>query len=261
MKWLKLISLIALGLYLAFTAIVYFAQRKFLYFPPSVYLTPAGVNLDGFTEIPLRSDTGDELLAWWSPPADEIAPVILFFHGNGSAVFSNHDIYRDLAGQGYGVLGAGYPGYPGSDGKPAQPTIETAARAHHAFLIRQDISTDRIVYFGTSLGSGIAAQLAEQHPPKLLIMDAPLPFLPVGWLMKDQYRSDKALKDLNMPLIWIHGTADRVIPLSQGQKLFDGYTGPKSAHIIEAGQHTNLWGLGGREIVLGALADIKTENK
>ena len=72
--------------------------------------------------------------------------------------------------------------------------------------------------------------------------------------MKDKFESDKALAGLDVPMIWIHGTADRIVPLSQGRKLYDGYGGPKTAHIIEGGQHTNLWFLGGREIVLNALA-------
>ena len=79
------------------------------------------------------------------------------------------------------------------------------------------------------------------------------PFLPVKLLMKDQYKSDRALTGLDIPLIWTHGTADNVVPISQGQKLFDSYRGPKQAHIIQDGQHTNLWGLGAREIIITAL--------
>jgi len=83
----------------------------------------------------------------------------------------------------------------------------------------------------------VAAQLAVRHKPTLLIMDAPfnsvldmgkkqVPWLPVSLLMKDKFQSDKALANLDVPLIWIH----------------------------QNGQHTNLWFLGGREIVLNALA-------
>ena len=264
MKWLKLILLAGLILYLILTAIVYTLQRQFLYFPPSLYLTPQAVGLDGFEEITLNTEAGDKVTAFWSPPADENDKVVMFFHGNGSAVFSNHDIYRDIAAQGIGVLGVGYPGYPGSSGTPSQPAIERASKIQREFLIDKGIEPGRLVYFGTSLGSGVASQLAENHPPALLILDAPfnsildmgrrqLPFLPVKLLMKDQYRSDEAIKNLNVPMIWTHGTADKVVPITQGQKLYDGYNGPKSAHIIEGGQHTNLWGLGGKTIVLNAL--------
>ena len=264
MKWLKFILLAGLILYLILTAIVYTLQRQFLYFPPSLYLTPQAVGLDGFEEITLNIEAGNKVTAFWSPPADENDKVVMFFHGNGSAVFSNHDIYRDIADQGIGVLGVGYPGYPGSSGTPNQPAIERASEIQREFLIDKGIEPDRLVYFGTSLGSGVASQLAENHPPALLILDAPfnsildmgrrqLPFLPVKLLMKDQYRSDEAIKNLNVPMIWTHGTADKVVPITQGQKLYDGYNGPKSAHIIEGGQHTNLWGLGGKTIVLNAL--------
>lgn len=264
MKWLKRIVLATSVFYATLTAVIFLLQRNFLYFPPQFYLSPEAVELPGFDEIALSNEDGTKLTAFWSPPASKTDKVVLFFHGNGSAVYSNHDIYRDLAAKGIGVLGVGYPGYPGSEGRVSQAAIMDAAKTYGEFVLGQGISPDRLVYFGTSLGSGIAAQLAEQYPPSLLILEAPfnsildmarrqMPFLPVRLLMKDQFRSDEALMGLKVPMIWMHGTADNVVPLSQGQKLFDGYSGPKTALIIKDGQHSNLWFLGGREIVLSAL--------
>ena len=140
-----------------------------------------------------------------------------------------------------------------------------AAKTQYEWILAQGIKPENIIFYGTSLGSGVAAQLTAKHQPSLLVMDAPfnsildmgrkqVPWLPVSLLMKDKFQSDKAIAGLKVPLIWIHGTADRIVPIAQGQKLYDGYEGPKSAHVIEGGQHTNLWFLGGRDIVLGALA-------
>jgi len=263
MKWLKLIFLAALTLYLIAAAAVFLLQRKLLYFPPSLYLTPVAVGVE-MDEVEYTHDQVS-ITGWYAPPSDPDGKVVMVFHGNGSAVFSNHDIFRDLMAAGYGVWSVGYPGYPGSQGKPTQEALVTAAERQYDLLLAQGVTPENIVFYGTSLGSGVAAQLAAKHRPALLIMDAPfnsvldmgrkqVQWLPVALLMKDKFQSDKALADLDMPLIWIHGTADRVIPVSQGQKLYDGYDGPKTAHIIEGGQHTNLWFLGGREIVLEALA-------
>jgi pimeloyl-ACP methyl ester carboxylesterase len=245
-------------------------QRKLLYFPPNVYLTPSVVGVPEMTEIEIRfSDRAGWATAWYIPPANPDGKVVMVFHGNGSAVYSNHDIFRDLMAQGYGVWSVGYPGYPGRSpilAKPSERNLVAGAEVQYEHLMEvESIKPENIIFYGTSLGSGVAAQLAAKHQPSLLIMDAPfnsvldmgrkqLPWLPVSLLMKDKFQLDKALKGLDVPLIWIHGTADRVIPISQGQKLYDGYNGPKSAHIIEGGQHTNLWFLGGREIVLDALA-------
>jgi len=216
MIWLKRILIGALFIYLLICIAVYFAQRKLLYIPPQDYLSPAQVGLPDMAELTLTPQT----TSWWLPPNTPDKKTILFFHGNGSAVFSNHDIFADLIAQGHGVLSVGYPGYPSKDGiskqGPSQARITAAAIANYQFALDQNIAPETIVFFGTSLGG-------------------------------------KALAGLDIPIIWTHGTADSIVPLSQGQKLFDGYDGPKTAHIIAGGQHTNLWGLGAREIVLEAL--------
>jgi len=260
MRWLKRIILTALTLYLIAAAAVFMLQRKLLYFPPNFYLTPTAVGVPEMTEI------GGGAGGWYVPPSEPDGKVVMVFHGNGSAVYSNHDIFRDLMDEGHGVWSVGYPGYPGSDWKPTQENLVISAKRQHNLLLdAHGVAPENVVFYGTSLGSGVAAQLAAEHQPALLIMDAPfnsvldmgrkqLPWLPVSLLMKDKFQSDKALAGLDVPLIWIHGTADEIIPISQGQKLYDGYSGPKSAHVIEGGQHTNLWFLGGRDVVLGALA-------
>jgi len=83
-----------------------------------------------------------------------------------------------------------------------------------------------------------------------------MPFLPTSLLLKDKWNSAKALKTLEVPLVWIHGTEDRIVWMSQGQKLYDGYGGPKSAHIIAGANHTNTWLNGGKQIVLTALESL-----
>ena len=272
MKFLKLILKLAVIAYLVVTAFVFFPQRNFQYFPPDVYVTPQAAGVD-MEEVRFQSrtlPTGEVeaiLTYWYAAPSSDSAPVIMFFHGNGSAVYSNSHIFSDLMAGGYGVLSVAYTGYPGSGGRAAQEAIVRAANFQRDWLSSQGITDERIVYFGTSMGTGVAAQLTAHKPPALLIMDAPfnsmldmgklrMPFLPVSLLMKDKFRSDVALQSYEGPMIWMHGTADRIVPISQGQKLYDGYDGPKSAHVFEGGYHTNLWGLGGRDIVLKRLGEL-----
>jgi len=262
MIWIQRLLLIALAAYLILLLLAYIFQRSLLYFPPEFYNPPP----DWMVEI----EAADGSMAWWVAPARDTAPVILVFHGNASAIDSNMAIFRDLHAQGYGVMSIGYPGYPGNAGKPTQETLVASAIAQHDWVLAQSISPDRIVFYGTSLGSGVATQVAANQQPGLLILDAPFQstqaiakqsmwFLPVGILMKDTYRSDLALGNLDMPLIWIHGTHDRVIPLTSGQSLYDGYSGPKTAHILENGEHHNGWLMGGREIVLTTLAKLEAD--
>ncbi|WP_409433124.1 alpha/beta hydrolase [Litorimonas sp. RW-G-Af-16] len=267
-KLIKILMAVA-AIYAVVAIFVFTQQRSFLYFPPNTYLPPEAVGVPEMEEIPISAGSMSWATAWWAPPTSPTGKIVMVFHGNGSAVFSNYHIYRDLIDAGHGVWGVGYPGYPGPSPERSaisqQSIVLAASLQYEAVQDRNDANAE-IVYYGTSLGTGVAAQLARQHPPSLLIMDAPfnstldmgrrqMPFLPVGLLMKDTFESDKALADLEMPMIWLHGTNDGVIPVSQGQKLYDGYRGPKTAHIIEGGQHMNLWTLGGREITLAALSE------
>jgi pimeloyl-ACP methyl ester carboxylesterase len=256
MTWLFRILLGVACLYLGLVILLFLAQRKMLYFPPTLYHPPPTT----MTEIRLASGE----LGWYAPAQDG-KPTVMVFHGNASSIDSNLHIFRDLQAEGYGVWSVGYPGYPGTEGKPTQENLVAAALAQYEYL--SGAGVDKIVFYGTSLGSGVAAQLAAQKTPDLLVLDAPfnsvvdmarrqMPFLPTGLLLKDKWQSDLALENLNTPLIWIHGTEDRVIPLAQGQKLFDGYSGPKSSHILAAANHINTWLNGGREIVLTALHQL-----
>ena len=64
---------------------------------------------------------------------------------------------------------------------------------------------------------------------------------------RDKFESHKALDDLDIPVLWIHGTNDGVVPISQGRKLYESYDGPKQSLIIPTGRHSDLWILGGRD--------------
>jgi pimeloyl-ACP methyl ester carboxylesterase len=256
MTWARRFFLIVLLIYVVVAAAVFFAQRKFLYIPPDFYAPPP----QGFTEV--KSSSGS--LGWHSPAKDD-RPTVMIFHGNGSSIESNMHIFRDLQAAGFGVWSVGYPGYPGNVGTPSQESLMTAAIDQYETLKAK--GAEDIIFYGTSLGSGVAAQLAARYEPTLLILDAPfnsmadmaqrtMPLLPARLLLKDKWDSRRALSGQDIPLIWIHGTADQIVPLSQGQKLFDGYDGPKSSHVIAGAHHTNTWLTGGREIVLNALESL-----
>lgn len=256
MIWIHRIILTGLLLYTILVVIAFFAQRKFIYFPPALYHPPPAEMAE------VRTAVGG--LGWYSP-AQTGRPTVMVFHGNASSIDSNMHIFRDLLAAGYGVWSVGYPGYPGSEGAPTQTELSRAAIDQYEHLA--GLGVENIVFYGTSLGAGVAAQLTAHHQPEILIVDAPfnsvldmarrqMPIVPTAALLKDKWRSDKALAGLDVPLIWIHGSADGIIPMTQGQKLFDGYSGPKSAHIIPSAGHVNTWLNGGRDVVLNALKEL-----
>jgi len=261
MTWLIRLLIAAGVIYVIALSAAYIFQRKLLYFPPQFYNPPP----DWMAET--RAEDGS--LFWLAAPDRNTAPVIMVFHGNASSIDSLGYVFTAFRAGGYCVVSVGYPGYPGNeDGTLSQTALAAAAVAQYDKLISLGVSPEQIVFYGTSLGSGVAAQLAAQREPALLILDAPfkstlsiaqnnMRVFPVSLMMKDTYRSDLALSGLDMPLIWIHGRQDRVIPVASGQALYDGYNGRKSAHIFNEAEHHNTWFHGGREVVLTALSDME----
>ncbi|NNE57669.1 MAG: alpha/beta hydrolase [Hellea sp.] len=253
-------------LYLIGMLIIFLIQRKFYYLPPDETGTPIAPPI-GMAQVTNTSSLGHDVMAWWAPPADG-GDVVVYFHGNGSAVIQGGFLYQDMMMAGLGVLAAEYPGYPRSSGTPSEANIIAAAEAHYEFLISQGIRSENIHLYGTSLGAGVAAQLASRKQVGSLILEAPfysmvdmiklrLPIYGFRPLVRDKYESYRALESVDVPLLWIHGTVDQVIPIEEGRRLYDGYTGPKSQYVISGGTHQNLWISGGRERIIAFLTDVR----
>ncbi len=62
-------------------------------------------------------------------------------------------------------------------------------------------------------------------------------FLPVGLLMKDQYRSIDYAPKVTAPVFVFHGTSDRVVPYAQGKRLYEAFTGPKQFLNMDGNGH------------------------
>ena len=105
--------------------------------------------------------------------------------------------------------------------------------------------------WGHSLGSGVAVALAAAHPVGKIILAAPFtstadvaaslfPFVPVRWLMLDQFRSDERIAQVTVPLLVLHGERDAVVPIRFGERLFALAHEPKRFVRFPDGGHDNL---------------------
>lgn len=248
-----LVSLVAIaGLYLLFVALAYTFQRSLLYFPDQSVLSEQELADVGFSAVKIISDNSGELLSFWRAPIDQTTPVIIHFHGNGGSLASRLSIYRAMAQDGAGVLAVGYPGYGGNPGEPSEEALYAAAQAHYDWLIAEGYGPNRIVIAAQSLGTGVATWLAVHNDASGLILEAAytgmddmaqrqFSLLPAKLLIKDRYRSIDRIDQIDMPLSWIHGTRDELIPFAMGQRLFDVAKEPKVAHSIKNGGHNDLW--------------------
>ncbi|MEP0059776.1 alpha/beta hydrolase, partial [Rhodopirellula bahusiensis] len=165
--------------------------------------------------------------------------VILFLHGNGIHADEMDGWTRRLSdGWNATVLTAEYRGFQSDGFTPTETsTIEDAVSAIHALSEATGTPVSQIMIYGRSLGGGVACGLvAALHErgdsTEALLLDRTFDsaasvgadrffFLPVRWLMKNQYDSVQALENYRGVLVQIHGTPDRIVPQKNGRALHD----------------------------------------
>lgn len=237
----------AAATYAAFFGYLVWNERAFLYRPDPHHVTPQQLGLNGIEEVRLKTADGLTVLAWVAQPRTG-APMIAYFHGNGGSFKKLHGRIEKLNSFGYGVAMLAYRGYSGSDGAPSEEGLYADARTLMDWLNAQGYADRDVVLYGQSLGSGVATKVASERQVAAVVLEAPytstadvaatqLWMFPVGWTMRDQFRSIGRIASIKAPLLIVHGQKDRLIPVSQGQALLAAAPDPKQGFFPPGADH------------------------
>lgn len=222
-------------------------QRKMIYFPN-------GVDFDlpeDFEKVFIETEQDLQLSQIYKAPKKD-KPVLVIFHGNASNHVMNLYKAAPYIEQGYGMFSVGYRGYNGDVGKPSEKGLYQDARAAINYLSDQGFDEAEMIFYGQSLGTGIAVQMALEYPNvQALILESPYtalfdvaakayPFVPVRLLMKDRFDNLSKVTDIKTPLFIVHGEKDTIIPASFGRKLFEQANEPKEMLLLEHYGHNDM---------------------
>jgi hypothetical protein len=254
LKWL--VALLAGG-YLGGLAVLFFAQRAFIFpIPQTQRTSPEAAGFPEAEEHVLPTSDGEKAIVWHVPAKPGHA-VVIYFPGNGDFLAGLAGRFRDIVSDGTGLVALSYRGYAGSSGQPSEQGLLRDAAAAYAFTTAR-YAADRIVVWGFSLGSGVAVALAAEQPVGKLILEAPytsiadvaasaFPMLPVRWLVRDRFHSDERIARVTAPLLIMHGARDATIPLRFGERLFALAHQPKQFVRFPEGGHNDLGDFGAVE--------------
>lgn len=203
-------------------------QRKLVFLPTGGPVPPAGDVLPGGRDVTLT--TGDGLrLAAWHFPVDSARATVLVAPGNAGNRHLRVPLARALTARGLSVLLVDYRGYGGNPGDPTEAGLALDVRAAREFLVGDaGVPPERLLYFGESLGAAVAAELAAEHPPAGLVLRSPFtdlasvgarhyPFLPVRWLLLDEFATERHVTRVAAPVTVVYGSADSVVPPGQSR--------------------------------------------
>ncbi|MGC4100087.1 alpha/beta hydrolase [Ferruginibacter sp.] len=231
------------------SVIVYFVQEKFIFKPEKLRQDFIYKYDAPFKELFFDVEEGvriNGLHFYCTKPLG----LILYFHGNSRSIKGWAKYARDFYRYQYDVVLVDYRGFGKSTGKRNEKDMLKDMQFVYDTLAVTYPQNHLIVY-GRSLGSGFAAKLAADNSPRYLILDAPyfsfrktierfLPILPVKYILRYHLRTDKWIPKVNCHTYILHGTKDRLIPISNSEKL--QALSPRKITLIriEGGRHNNL---------------------
>jgi fermentation-respiration switch protein FrsA (DUF1100 family) len=189
--------------------------------------------------------------------------VLLCFHGNADLALWQLDWARAVERRTrYAVFLAEYRGYMSLKGKPTYASTKLDARAAYDHL-RIEFGVDRshMAYFGHSLGSGIAAELAEIHPPAALLLQAPFssaramarlivwPAVVLIWkaISRVHFDTKQVVSDLDVPVSVVHGRRDRIVPVRMGIEVYEAARRKGQLLVVEKAGHNDVPDIAGED--------------
>ena len=275
LQFLVIAGVIIAIAYLAVSIFLLLKQRK-LIFLPSLTLenTPDIFNLpyeDIWLQVSAKNQI-ETIHGWWIPAPSfarssnslKSSDLVLFYlHGNSYNMGAKIDEIHRYHQMGFDVVSLDYRGYGRSTGDfPSEAQIYEDVDIFFNYLIdKRRINPKNILVYGHSLGGAIAIELAMRHPQfaALIVQSsftsmveqvntmAKYKLWPINLLLHQRFDSISKVSQLKMPVFFIHGTDDRLIPPYMSEKLFELAPEPKELFIVPGADHNNVSAIAGDE--------------
>ena len=267
-RWVRPVTIAGIviaSLYGTVCAGLWFGQTRIIFAPEKEITTTPAKFKAKYEEvlIPVKKDDGttENIHGWWLPNAKQEGKtdvgdrkVILYLHGTGKNISANAEHANRLMRMGFSVLLIDYRGYGKSEGGvPSEASIYTDAQTAWDYLMQRGFKPNQVIIYGHSLGGAITIDLATKHPDALGIivdasftsmsdmatLDSKLRFFPIDLLLHQRFDSLSKVRSLVTPVLYIHGTADAVVPVAMSQRLYEATQTKKKLIIVPNAGHNN----------------------
>jgi alpha-beta hydrolase superfamily lysophospholipase len=227
-KVLLLLGGLVAALYTIFCGVLYGLQERLLFFPeqlPATYHFP----FPGRFEERWTTLADGTRLHGLLFHAAQAKGLLFYLHGNGGTVASWGYVAPLYTALGYDVFLLDYRGYGKSGGHiTSQQQLLSDVQTVYA-QVSAAYAQQQTVILGYSLGTGLAAWLAAQHQPKLLVLQAPYysmrdlaahtyPLVP-SFLVRYPLPTNEFMQQVKAPVVLFHGEQDAVIYPASSRKL------------------------------------------
>ena len=237
MNFFYLILLTLIGAYFFILVTTYVYQRSLLYHPTENNYFGDEL-LVSVEKVKIKTQDNIELLSWYHKKNIDKYKTILFLHGNAGSLENRIHKINNFKNMQVNFLIIAWRGFSGNKGKPTEEGLYEDGRSAVKWLKSQGVKENNIIIYGESLGTGIATEIGQNKNFAGIILESPFtsmieagktkyPYLPVRLLLKDKYESNNKIKNINSPVLIMHGKLDNIVPFYMGQKMYELANKPK----------------------------------
>ena len=236
------------AIYLSVASLIYVMQDSYIFFPVKDDYGDMS-NLENVEEYSIE-EGGIKLRGWLVNKEYAVGKLIIYYGGNAEDVYWNIMDHYDK--KGYAILLVNYRGYGLSGGKSSEKSLFS-----DACLIYDDITAkyrpEKVILYGRSLGSGVAAYMSSVREVDGMILVSPYDSMvnmakeqfvifPVGIMLRHRFDSVKYLEKYKAPLCIIYGGSDNIIPNRRTEALIKHIRGLKEVVLIKGAGHNDIAG-------------------
>ncbi len=226
---------------------LYFYQRNLLYHPNENNYSGDKILVD-IEKVKISTKDNIELLGWYHKKNLKNFKTLVFFHGNAGTLENRIHKLNHFEDMNINFLIIAWRGFSGNNGKPTEQGLYDDGKSAIDWLIKKGVNEKNIILYGESLGTGVATHLAQDKDFAAVILETPFtsmadaaktfyPFIPVRILLKDKFENYKKIKNINSPILVMHGEKDQIIPFFMGKKIYELANTPKYSYFTKYDNH------------------------
>ena len=239
--------LIIFFLYCFVLVFLFFYQRNLLYHPNENNYSGDKILVD-IKKVKIQTSDNIELLGWYHEKNLKDFKTLIYFHGNAGSLENRIHKLNHFQDMNINFLIIAWRGFSGNKGKPSEQGLYVDGKSAIDWLIKKGVEEKNLILYGESLGTGVATHLAQNRTYAGVILETPFtsmidaakifyPFIPVNLLLKDKFENYKKIRNINSPILIMHGEADQIVPFSMGRKIYEMANEPKYSYFTKYDNH------------------------
>ena len=235
------------AIYFLVLVFLYFYQRNLLYHPNENNYSGDKISVD-IEKVKIQTADNIELLGWYNEKNLNDYKTLVYFHGNAGSLENRIHKLNHFQDMNINFLIIAWRGFNGNKGKPSERGLYVDGKSAIDWLKKKGVDEKNLILYGESLGTGVATHLAQNKNYAGVILETPFtsmvdaaknfyPYIPINLLLKDKFENFKKVKNINTPILVMHGEVDKIVPFSMGKKIYEIANNPKYSYFTKYDDH------------------------